>query len=166
MTEEVEQQGILLIEKSAVIEQFPGKGGWMYVPVPEVEKDKHAWFGLVKVNGFVDDYELMGVNLMPDSKGIMFLPVNAGIRKAIEKTVGDTVQLKLFLAGLPPVEDDDFLTCLREDRVAFDNFSNLSDNEKKRITDWIYAPKSDNLKVERMALMIEKLITNPTNIKL
>ena len=100
---------------------------------------------------------------MPDTKGVMFLAVNSGIRKAIAKDVGDTVYIKLFSAGLPPVEGDDFLTCLREE--AFKNFDNLSDSEKKRITDWVYSPKSDNLKVERMALMIEKLITNPANIK-
>ena len=165
MAEETEPQGILLVEKNAMIEKFPGKGGWMYVSVPEVEKDKHAWFGLVKVNGHIDSYELAGVNLMPDAKGIMFLAVNAGIRKAIGKNVGDTVHVKLFSAGLPPVEENDFITCLREDEVAFRNFLGLTESEKKRITDWIYAPKSDNLKVERMALMIEKLITNPANIK-
>ena len=165
MAEETEPQGILLVEKNAIIEKFPGKGGWMYVSVPEVEKDKHAWFGLVKVKGHIDSYELKGVNLMPDAKGIMFLAVNAGIRKAIGKNVGDTVHVKLFSAGLPPVEENDFITCLREDDVAFRNFSGLTESEKKRITDWIYAPKSHNLKVERMALMIEKLITNPANIK-
>jgi hypothetical protein len=165
MTEETETQGLLLVEKNAVIEKFPQKGGWMYVSVPEVDKDKHAWFGLVKVNGFIDDHELVGVNLMPDTKGVMFLAVNSGIRKAIAKDVGDTVYIKLFSAGLPPVEEDDFLTCLREDEVAFKNFDKLSESEKKRITDWVYSPKSDNLKVERMALMIEKLITNPANIK-
>ena len=71
MVEEIEPQGILLVEKNAIIEKFPGKGGWMYVSGPEVEKDKHAWFGLVKVNGHIDSYELVGVNLMPDAKGIM-----------------------------------------------------------------------------------------------
>lgn len=166
MTEDNEKQGILLIEKNAVINKFPGKGGWMYISVPEVEKNKHAWFGLVKVNGLIDDYELQGVNLMPDSKGCLFLPVNVGIRKAIGKSEGDSVYIKLISTGLPPVEKNDFMTCLSEDAVALKNFESLTELDKKKITDWIYTPKNDNLKIERMALIIDKLISNPENIKI
>ena len=94
---------------------------------------------------------------MSMSNGMMFLPVKAEIRKKIGKNDGDTVHIILYSEQLPHVNHDDFMTCLQEDPVAFQNFSNKSETEQKAFIDWIYSAKNDDTKVERMAEVLNKL---------
>jgi len=47
-----------LTDKDYLLQKYPGKGGWTFAAIPEIEQDKHAWFGWVKVRGTVDDYEI------------------------------------------------------------------------------------------------------------
>jgi hypothetical protein len=52
-----------LINQKYQLEKFPGKGGWTYVILPEIRQHIKRKFGMVKVKGRIDDYELMGYNL-------------------------------------------------------------------------------------------------------
>lgn len=154
----VEDYKQLLVEKDAVLQKFPGKGGWVHVLLPEVPKSSQSWFGLVKVNGRIDNYEFSDVNLMPDRNNIMFLAVNANIRKQIGKSEGELVHVVLYAAGLPGVGADDFSICLKEEPIALKRFEALSTAEQRQLIDWIYAPKNDELKVARMAQAIDNLL--------
>ena len=55
---------VLLTDKEYHLERFSGKGGWTYISLPEIPKDKEAAFGIVKVKGTIDSYELSDVTLM------------------------------------------------------------------------------------------------------
>ncbi len=81
-----------LVNKKYKLERFQGKGGWTYVPIPEIPLDKRSPFGWVKVKGFIDDYEFSNYRLMPMGNGKLFLAVKAGIRKKINKKEGDWVK--------------------------------------------------------------------------
>ncbi len=70
-----------LVDKEYLLQKYPGKGGWTYAAIPEVLQDKHAWFGWVRVKGFIDHHELKNYRLMPMGNGSLFLPVKAEIRK-------------------------------------------------------------------------------------
>lgn len=44
-----------LVDKEFLLERFPGKGGWTYIDLPDITKDKDVAFGIVKVRGTIDD---------------------------------------------------------------------------------------------------------------
>lgn len=148
---------MLLVDKSYLLQKFQGKGGWTYAAIPEIPKDKSAWFGLVKVCGSIDGYEITNYHLMPMGNGTMFIPVKAEIRKKIGKQEGDWVNIILYSQELPRVVHEDFLICLQDDPIAYQNFQKINNAEQKEIIDWIYSVKNDDLKVERIAKTLDKL---------
>lgn len=147
----------LLVNKSYLLQKFQGKGGWTYAAIPEIPQDKSAWFGLVKVSGSIDGYEITNYNLMPMGNGMMFIPVKAEIRKKIGKQEGDWVHIVLYSQELPRVVHEDFLICLQDDPIAYQNFQKLNNAAQKEIIDWIYSVKNDDMKVERIAKTLDKL---------
>ena len=153
-----------MVDKSYQLERFPGKGGWTYAAIPEVLQDRHAWFGWVKVSGFIDDYELKDYKLMPMGNGRLFLPVRAEIRKKIGKQCGDWVHVVLYAEEAPAVEKDDFMICLVEEPDAFRAFQKLTEEEKKTWLDWIYAAKSDDHKVKRIAETLDRLTSGQKRV--
>lgn len=146
-----------LVNQKYLLEKYPGKGGWTYAAIPEIARDEHAWFGWVKVSGSIDGYEIKSYNLMPMGSSMMFLPVKAEIRNKIGKNEGDWVHIILYSEQLPHVSHEDFMICLKEDPVAYQNFINKSESEQKAFIDWIYSAKNDNTKVDRMAEVLNKL---------
>jgi hypothetical protein len=147
-----------LVNKSYLLEKYPGKGGWIYVAIPEVLQDKHTAFGWFKVKGSIDDYELKNYKLMPMGNGKLFLPVKAEIRKKIAKKEGDSVKVILYADNAPTAIPDEFLDCLKQEPQAYETFLAYTDGQKKEFIDWIYAGKTDDKKVERIAVTINKLL--------
>jgi len=146
-----------IVDKQYLLQKMAGKGGWTYAAIPEIQQDKQAHFGLVKVKGTIDDYEISDYHLMPMGNGILFLPVKAEIRKKIGKNEGEWVHIKLYSQNLPTVVPDDFLLCLQDEPTAHKKFNALSQKEQKSLLDWIYAVKNDDTKVERIVQTIDKL---------
>ena len=139
-----------LVDQLYILEKFHGKGGWTYAAIPEIQQDKHAYFGLVKVKGSIDGYEIANCHLMPMGNGVLILPVKAEIRKKIGKNEGDWVHVILYSQELPTVKDEDFQNCLNDDPAAYQNFQNLPLKEQNEIIGWIYSVKNDELKVQRI----------------
>lgn len=147
-----------LVDKKCVLQKMPGKGGWTFAAIPEIAQDKHAWFGWVKIRGTIDNFEISNYHLMPLGNGTLFLPVKAQIRKAIGKNEGDTVHVTLYSQDLPPVSESDFYICLNDEPMALKHYNQLSSTEQKKIIDWIFSVKNDDLRVERIGQSIEKLL--------
>ena len=147
-----------LTDKDYLLQKYPGKGGWTFAAIPEIDQDKHAWFGWVKVRGTIDDYEISNYHLMPMGNGTLFLPVKAEIRKKIGKNEGDWVHITLYSQELPKINTEDFYLCLQDDPVAHVNFNKLTEKEQIELIEWIYAPKNEQLKVERIAKALDKLV--------
>lgn len=147
-----------LTDKEYQLERFPGKGGWTYAAITEIQKNKEAAFGFVKVKGTIDDYEIKSVNLMPLSgKSGMLLIVKAEIRKKIGKEEGDYVHVTLYEDNDPFRIRDDFKERLLEHHGAFEAFKKHKQWEQKMCIEWIYAAKREETVEERIKKTIGRI---------
>jgi hypothetical protein len=147
-----------LVDNQYLLQKFPGKGGWTYAAIPEVEQPKRIPFGWVRVKGTIDAFDIGRSKLMPMGNGQLFFPVNAEIRKKIKKKAGDIVHIVLYsdehLGELPW----EIMECFQnEPSEIYQNFLSLSNEDQKAYIDWIYDAKSDDLKVNRIIKMMERL---------
>ncbi|TCO06788.1 DUF1905 domain-containing protein [Natronoflexus pectinivorans] len=141
-----------------LLQKFSGKGGWTYLEVPEVEPDKHAWFGEVEVSGRIDNFRFSNRKLLPMGNGRLFLPVNLKIRNEIQKEAGETVYLELQIHANDVVTPEEILDCFQyEPPNTYKNYLNLSKEEKKTYLDFILEAKSDDVKVHRIIKMMNDL---------
>lgn len=147
-----------IVDGDFLLQKMPGKGGWTFVLLPDIQQEKRSWFGMSKVRGSVDTFEISDYHLMPFGNGSLFLPVKSEIRKKIGKNEGDWVHVTLYSQDLPPVETEDFFTCLAEEPLAQQRYNAMPVTEQKKMLDWIYSVKNDTLRVERIALTIDKLL--------
>ncbi len=151
-----------IIQGSFLLKRFPGKGGWTFVEIEKKQARGEIPFNWHKVTGHIDDYELKNAKLAPYGGGKLFLPVRAEIRKAIGKEAGDVVELVLF-ADIPhetlSIESEEaaVLECFRMSGV-YDKFLLVSEEERQRCLEWINSAKRDEIKVQRINLVIDRLV--------
>lgn len=146
-----------LVNKRCLLEKYPGKGGWTYTIIEEITQDKRSKFGWAKVKGSIDDYQFKNYKLMPLGNGKLFLPVRAEIRKKINKQAGDFVHVVLFADHEPLEIPEEFLECLQNAPLAYQNFLKFTEGQQKAYIDWIYEAKTDKTKIERISKTLTKL---------
>jgi len=147
---------ILLTDKEYQLERFPGKGGWTYVALPEIKKNKEAAFGLVKVKGVIDSYEISCVSLMPFGNGNLILAVKAEIRKAIGKEEGDYVHIRLYKDDSVFQIPDDFKERLIDEGLL-EIFKSYKQWEQKMCIQYIFSAKRQETIKERITKTMYKL---------
>lgn len=141
-----------------LLKKFKGKGGWTYAEIPEIKPQKNMPFGWVQVSGWIDDYKLEKIKLMPMGNGCLFLAVKASIRKAIKKQAGDEVRVQLWLDESDIEIPKEIIDCLTiESNLLYNKFLNLPNSNRKAYLDWIYSAKTEITKTKRILMMLEKL---------
>lgn len=147
-----------LVNKKYLLEKFDGKGGWTYVRLPEIRKDKKTQSRGIKVKGTIDGFEISKYHLMPLGQMKLFLPVRAEIRKKIKKEAGDSVHIILYEDNDLLLVPDEIMVCLHDEPAALKFFESLSESEKKYYIQWIEAAKREETKVNRLAKMIDRML--------
>ena len=148
-----------LVNKKYKLQKFPGKGGWTYAMIPEIPQDKKAPFGWVKVKGSIDNYTFHDYRLMPMGNGHLFLPVKAAVRKKIGKEAGDFIQVVLFKDESELQVPQDLLLCLADEPLAHEKFFKLKESVQREFIQWLSAAKKEETRVERIATVIDKLLS-------
>ena len=146
-----------LVNKKYLLEKYPGKGGWTYAAIPEILQDRKAHFGWVKVKGSIDGYKLKSYKLMPMGNGKLFLPVKAEIRKLIGKKAGDYVNIILYADNNPIEIPEELMLCLNDDPLLLKIFLSNTEGDQKAFIDWIYSAKTEDTRVKRITLTLNKL---------
>ncbi len=148
-----------LLNKTFVLEKYPGKGGWTYVRIPKTFKNKEEKLKWKKVRGTIDGFEIRKYHLFPmtNDEGL-FLPVKAEIRKHSKKKEGDTVHVVLYSDNEPLDIPAELVICLQEEEQAFTFFNSLSESEQKFYIQWIYSAKKEETKIDRLAKTINRLV--------
>lgn len=118
------------------------KGAWTYhLRIPN-SKDIEGKWGDIKVSGFIDDYKIEARNLAPIKGEDKMLSVNGEIRRAINKTGGDTVTVSLFLLSKnEAVNEKQILETFKESGVL-EVFEKLDEAERNEILKSILSQKS------------------------
>ena len=147
-----------LVDKKYLMQRMSGKGGWSYIEIKEISPDHKAHFGMVRVKGYIDSYEIKQYNLMPMGNGNLFLPVKAEIRKKIKKEAGDLVHVKLYLDASLLVIPQELIDCLNEYPEAMKFYESLTQSEKRLYLNWVYSAKQEDTKANRIVKMIDKLL--------
>ena len=140
-----------LVSVTRVIERFPGRGGWHFVPVPEVAPPASAAFGMRTVRGSLDGVGFARRELMPRGDGTLFLPVSAALRRRLRKGEGDAVALVLY----DDRYDGAFAEAVRESLAAEGGgvlaaFDALPPARREALLTWAYRPADAEEQVRRV----------------
>jgi len=145
-----------LVDKEYLLERFPAKGGWTYISLPEIEKDKNAPFGIVKVSGTIVGVEIKQYSLMPYGNGSLLMAVKAEIRKKIGKEEGDYVKVTLYRDESEYQIPDELKNRLVSEGV-YNLFTGYKRWEQKMCAEWIFSAKRPETVNERIIKTIFRL---------
>lgn len=148
---------IPFVDETFTLLKSQKKGGWTYILIPLDKPLTKVRFGVRKVSGYIDDYELKDFAMWSMKQG-HFVSVKADIRKAIKKEEGDTVRLVIYLdEELPDIVDDDFIVCLKDDPECYKAFMAYPEKKRKLITAWVFTPATEEGKVQRIGEAMDRI---------
>ena len=156
------KEQIPLVDKEYLLEKFPGKGGWIFARIPEIQPNERTPFGWVRISGTIDNFEIRSYNLQSMGNGKLFLPIKTEIRKKIKKKEGDYVRIILFEDNLPTEITDELKQCFMDEPKALETFLSYTNTEQKTIIEWIYSARTDKIKITRIVETINKIVSTKT----
>lgn len=153
----------LIKDKKLELKYQPGMGAWTYhVQIPNTKHIIGKW-GSLKVSGFIDDYKIESINLFTITGQDKLISVNEKIRKAINKTGGDTIKVTLQLITKSlQISEKEILDTFKESGVL-PAFKKLSADDRNEIIGNIILQKSEDKQVKAIIKCIDKLTNNDLN---
>lgn len=157
MKDNIETMEYLMKDKRLELKYEPGKGAWTYhIQLPNTKHIIGRW-GFLKVSGTIDDYKLEAKNLFTITGQDKLLSINSEIRKAINKSGGDTVTVTLFLASpKEEVTEKQILETFKESQVL-DAFKKLPEEERTEIIQKIISQRTKEKQIKILVKYSEKL---------
>lgn len=134
-----------------------GKGAWTYhIQIPNTKHIIGKW-GEMKVSGTIDNYKIECINLAKIGDQDKLISINEKIRKAINKSGGDTVTVSLYLlTSKEQVTEKEVLETFKDSGVL-KAFKKLSEGERNVIIGKITSLKSEDKQVKIILKYINQL---------
>ncbi|HUQ96532.1 MAG TPA: YdeI/OmpD-associated family protein, partial [Chitinophagaceae bacterium] len=147
---------------TTTIKKFAEQGektGWTYLDIPQTvaAQLKTGTKKSFRVKGFLDQYAISRVALLPMGGGAFILALNSTFRKGLKKGVGAEVDLQLEEDERTRELPAGFLESLADEPAALEQYHRLSKTHKSYFTIWITALKSESGQARRMAQAINAL---------
>jgi hypothetical protein len=144
-----------MVELEQVLDKFGEKGektSWTFAIIRsnianELKPHTKKSF---RVKGFIDDFPIKQLALIPIGEGDFILPLNAITRREIGKENGDKVLLKLEEDTSEFEFSEDFLACLEDEPKAKCFFGTLSPGHQRYFSNWIESAKTIETKTKRI----------------
>ena len=145
-------------EFEAVLEADNADGG-VFVVLPFVVAEVFGTRGRVPVQATFDGYPYQG-SLTPLGDGHHALLVQKQIRRAVGKTIGDTVRVTLSrdLAERRITPPDDLAAALAEAPRAANEFTKLAYSHQREYVRWLEGAKKPEIRTRRLAETVERLL--------
>jgi hypothetical protein len=149
---------------TAVLEQHESGMDAAYVSVPFNVEEVYGTKGQVKVKAWFDKRPYRGI-LANMGTGCHVIGVRKEIRKAIEKKIGDPVNVELELDTEERVVEipDDLKKVLAKNQKAKGFFDTLSFTNRKEYAVWISSAKKEETRQKRLHDIIQKLNAGKKN---
>ncbi len=147
----------LVKNKKLELKYQPGKGAWTYhIQIPNTKHLVGKW-GSMKVAGTIDNYKIESINLAKLGDQDKLISINSAIRKAINKTGGDTVTVTLYLlTSKEQITKKEILATFNESGVL-KVFKKLIEDEQNEIIRKITSQKTDEQQVKMILKFIDQL---------
>jgi hypothetical protein len=144
---------------ATVIKKFDKQGektGWTYIEISasEAKKINPGVKTSYRVKGKLDDFAFQKLALIPMGEGSFILPLNAKIRKAIAKRMGDKLRVEMDLDVRQIEPSADFIKCLKQDPEAHEFFKSLSGSHQRYFSKWIDDAKTTATKTKRIVMAL------------
>jgi hypothetical protein len=140
------------------LEKYRGKGGWIYLTLPDAPIQRSKGTSWVIVDGNIDGFAVTNFKIWAMKEGGFFVPVKAAIRKAIGKEAGDDVSVTFYGDEEVPFSADDFMACLKDEPRALKVYSRLNADAQQAILQKIESAANDTERVKCMADAINLLV--------
>lgn len=152
-----------MVQYITTILKFDSQGektGWTYIDVPEEialqlkPGNKKAF----RVKGHLDSYAFKGISLVPMGGGNFIMALNATIRKAIGKTKGAQVKIRMEVDEKPILPPAELLECLADEPGALEHFTLLAKSHQNYFTNYIESAKTDETRTKRIAQAVTAMM--------
>ena len=150
----------LVKDEKLELKYQPGNGAWTYhLQIPNTKHIVGKW-GEMKVSGTIDHYKIQSINLAKLGDQDKLISINKKIRKAINKSGGDTVTVTLYLlTSSKQITEKEALETF-EDSGVLKAFKNLSEAERNEIIAKITSSRSENQQIKIVLKYINQLSKN------
>lgn len=147
----------LVKDKKLELKYQPGKGAWTYhIQVPNTKHIVGKW-GFMKVAGTIDNYKIESLNLAKLGDQDKLISINSEIRKAINKSGGDTVTVTLYLLTSKEQITKKEIVDTFKDSGVLKAFKKLTEDEQREMIGKITSQKSDEKQVKMILKYIDQL---------
>ena len=147
----------LIKDEQLELKYVPGNGAWTYhIQIPNTKHIVGKW-GSMKVAGTIDNYKIESINLAKLGDEDKLISINDKIRKAINKSGGDTVKVTLYLlTSKQQITEKEILDTFKDSGVL-KYFKKLTEDKKNEIIGKITSQKTEDKQIKVILNFIDQL---------